>query len=203
MISFANVLVVPAQSPIKSLPELIAAAKKDPGKLSFSSAGVGQTTHLMGELFRERAGVDTVHVPYRGSAPATMAIVSGETQFMFDNLTAALGHIKSGKLRPLAVTGAVREPDLPDVPTMTELGMKDFDKVGWMGFFLPAKTPPAVVTKLTQNLIAVLKDPAVVQRYRELGGRPGGMGSQDFTKMVERDNKDWGSLIRSQNLRLD
>ena len=122
---------------------------------------------------------------------------------MFDNLTAALGHIKSGKLRPLAVTGAVREPDLPDVPTMTELGMKDFDKVGWMGFFLPAKTPPAVVTKLTQNLIAVLKDPAVVQRYRELGGRPGGMGSQDFTKMVERDNKDWGSLIRSQNLRLD
>ena len=203
MISFANVLVVPAQSAIKSLPELIAAAKKDPGKLSFSSAGVGQTTHLMGELFRERTGVDIIHVPYRGSAPATMAIVSGETQFMFDNLTASLGHIKSGKLRPLAVTGAVREPELPDVPTMTELGMKDFDKVGWMGFFLPAKTPPTVVTKLTQNLIVVLKDPVVVQRYRELGGRPGGMVSQDFTKMVERDNKDWGSLIRSQNLRLD
>ncbi len=203
MISFANVLVVPAQSSIKSLPELIAAAKKDPGKLSFSSAGVGQTTHLMGELFRERTGVDIVHVPYRGSAPATMAIVSGETQMMFDNLTASLGHIKSGKLRPLAVTGSVREPELPDVPTMTELGLKDFDKVGWMGFFLPAKTPPAVVTKLTQNLIAVLRDPAVVQRYRELGGRSGGMGSQDFTKIVERDSKDWGNLIRSQNLRLD
>ena len=103
----------------------------------------------------------------------------------------------------LAVTGAAREPELPDVPTMTELGMKDFDKVGWMGFFLPAKTPPAVAAKLTENLIAVLKDPAVVQRYRELGGRAGGMSPQDFTKMVARDSKDWGSLIRSQNLQLD
>ncbi|GGH64326.1 MFS transporter [Comamonas phosphati] len=203
MISFANVLVVPARSPIKSLDELIAAARQQPGKLSFSSAGVGQTTHLMGELLRERTGTDLVHVPYKGSAPATMAIVSGETQFMFDNLTASLGHIKDGKLRPLAVTGATREPELPDVPTMTELGMKDFDKVGWMGFFVPAKTPPAVVKKLTDNLIAVLHDPAVVKRYRELGGRPGGMPADQFAQMVERDRQDWGELIRSQKLQLD
>ena len=203
MISFANVLVVPAGSPIKSLQELIGAAKKEPGKLSFSSAGVGQTTHLMGELFRARTGTEVVHVPYRGSTPATMAILSGETQFMFDNLTASLPHIKAGKLRPLAVTGANREPELPDVPTMTELGMKDFDKVGWMGFFLPAKTPPAVVQKLTDNLIAVLEDPAVAQRWRELGGHPGGMPSKQFSQMVERDRADWGELIRSQNLRLD
>ncbi|MGE8319210.1 MAG: Bug family tripartite tricarboxylate transporter substrate binding protein [Comamonas sp.] len=203
MISFANVLVVPVKSPIKSLNELIATARQQPGKLSFSSAGVGQTTHLMGELFRERTGTDVVHVPYKGSAPATMAIVSGETQFMFDNLTASLAHIKDGKLRPLAVTGATREPELPDVPTMTELGMKDFDKVGWMGFFVPAKTPPEIVKKLTDNLIAVLRDPAVAQRYRELGGRPGGMPAEQFTQMVERDRKDWGELIRSQKLQLD
>ncbi|GAB2460875.1 tripartite tricarboxylate transporter substrate binding protein [Comamonas humi] len=203
MISFANVLVVPARSPIKSLNELIATARQQPGKLSFSSAGVGQTTHLMGELFRERTGTDVVHVPYKGSAPATMAIVSGETQFMFDNLTASLAHIKDGKLRPLAVTGATREPELPDVPTMTELGMKDFDKVGWMGFFVPAKTPPEIVKKLTDNLIAVLREPAVAQRYRELGGRPGGMPAEQFTQMVERDRKDWGELIRSQKLQLD
>lgn len=203
MISFANVLVVPVKSPIKSLNDLIAAAKKDPGKLAFSSAGVGQTTHLMGELFRQRTGADVVHVPYKGSAPATMAIVSGETQFMFDNLTGSLVHVKDGKLRALAVTGATREPELPDVPTMTELGMKDFDKVGWMGFFLPAKTPPDIVKKLTNNLIAVLKDPAVVQRYRDLGGRPGGMASEPFSQMVERDRKDWGELIRSQKLQLD
>lgn len=203
MISFANVLVVPAKSPIKSLKDLVAAAKREPGKLAFSSAGVGQTTHLMGELLRQSAGVDVVHVPYKGSAPATMAIVGGETQFMFDNLTGSLGHIKDGKLRALAVTGAQREPDLPDVPTMTELGMKDFDKVGWMGFFVPAKTPPAVVKKLTDNLIAVLQDPAVVKRYRELGGRPGGMASEQFSQMVERDRQDWGELIRSQQLRLD
>jgi tripartite-type tricarboxylate transporter receptor subunit TctC len=203
MISFANVLVVPVKSPIKSLEELIATARKEPGKLSFSSAGVGQTTHLMGELFRERTGIDVVHVPYRGSAPATMAVVSGETQFMFDNLTASLVHIKDSKLRPLAVTGATREPELPDVPTMTELGMKDFDKVGWMGFFVPAKTPPAVVKKLTDNLIAVLKDPAVVKRYRELGGRTGGMAPEQFSQIVVRDRKDWGDLIRSQKLQLD
>ena len=203
MISFANVLVVPVKSPIKSLAELIASAKKEPGKLSFSSAGVGQTTHLMGELFRERAGVDVVHVPYKGSAPATMAIVSGETQFMFDNVTASLVHIKDGKLRALAVTGATREPELPNVPTMTELGMKDFDKVGWMGFFLPAKTPPEVARKLTDTLIAVLHDPAVVKRYRELGGRPGGMPSDQFASMVERDRTSWGELIQSQKLQLD
>ncbi len=203
MISFANVLVVPVKSPIKSLNELIAAAKKDPGKLAFSSAGVGQTTHLMGELFRQRTGADVVHVPYKGSAPATMAIVSGETQFMFDNLTGSLVHVKDGKLRALAVTGATREPELPDVPTMTELGMKDFDKVGWMGFFLPAKTPPDIVKKLTDNLIAVLQDPTVGKRYQELGGRPGGMAPEQFSQMVERDRQDWGELIRSQKLQLD
>ena len=203
MISFANVLVVPVKSPIKSLKDLVVAAKREPGKLAFSSAGVGQTTHLMGELLRQSAGVDVVHVPYKGSAPATMAIVGGETQFMFDNLTGSLGHVKDGKLRALAVTGATREPELPDVPTMTELGMKDFDKVGWMGFFVPAKTPPAVVKKLTDNLIAVLQDPAVVQRYQELGGRPGGMAPEQFSKIVERDRQDWGDLIRSQKLQLD
>lgn len=203
MISFSNVLVVPVKSPIKSLKDLVAAAKREPGKLAFSSAGVGQTTHLMGELLGQSAAVDVVHVPYRGSAPATMAIVAGETQFMFDNLTGSLGHVKDGKLRALAVTGSTREPELPDVPSMTELGMKDFDKVGWMGFFVPAKTPPAVVKKLTDNLIAVLQDPAVVKRYRELGGRPGGMSSEQFSQMVERDRQDWGELIRSQKLQLD
>jgi len=203
MISFANVLVVPAKSPIKSLKELVSTAKREPGKLAFSSAGMGQTTHLMGELLGQKAQVAVVHVPYKGSAPATMAIVAGETQFMFDNLTGSLGHIKDGKLRALAVTGATREPELPDVPTMTELGMKDFDKVGWMGFFVPAKTPPAVARKLTDNLIAVLQDPAVVKRYRELGGRPGGMRPEQFSQMVQRDSQDWGELIRAQKLQLD
>lgn len=203
MISFANVLVVPAESPIKSVGELIAVAKRTPGKLAFSSAGVGQTTHLMGELLRQSAHVDVVHVPYKGSAPATMAIVAGETQFMFDNLTGSLSHIKDGKLRPLAVTSTTREPALPEVPTMAELGLKEFDKVGWMGFFLPAKTPPDVVKKLIENLIAVLQDPVVVKRYEELGGRPGGMPPEQFSKMVERDRLSWGELIRSQKLQLD
>ena len=203
MISFANVLVVPVKSPIKSLNDLTNAARKSPGKLSFSSAGVGQTTHLMGELYKQRTGTDVVHVPYKGSAPGTMAIVTGETQFMFDNLTASLVHIKDGKLRPLAVTGDEREPELPDVPTMTELGMKDFNKVGWMGFFLPAKTPPEITRKLTDNLIAVLQMREIQKRYRELGGRPGGMPQDQFSKIVADDQKSWGDLITSQHLQLD
>ena len=203
MIYFSNVLVVPAKSPIQSLPDLMAAAKKEPGKLSFSSAGMGQTTHLMGELFKERTGTDVVHVPYKGSAPGTMAIVTGETQFMFDNMTASLAHIKDGKLRPLAVTGDQREPELPTVPTMTELGMKDFNKVGWMGFFVPAKTPPDVVKKLTDNLQAVLHDPDIQKRYRDLGGIPGGKPQAEFAKQVTGDQKTWGELILSQKLQLD
>ena len=203
MISFGNVLVVPASSPIKSLQDLIAAAKKEPGKLAFSSAGVGQTTHLMGELFNLTAGVQTVHVPYKGSAPGTMAVVSGETQFMFDNMTASLVHIKDGKLRPLAVSRAQREPDLPNVPTMSEQGFDKFTKVGWMGFFLPAKTPQPIVDKLTTHLIAVLKDPEIVKRYRELGGQPGGMPQAEFAKLVADDQKSWGEIIISQKLQLD
>ena len=203
MIYFSNVLVVPSKSPIKSLADLAASAKKEPGKLAFSSAGMGQTTHLMGELFRERTGTEVVHVPYKGSAPGTMAVVSGEVQFMFDNMTASLVHIKDGKLRPLAVTGEQREPALPEVPTMTELGMKDFNKVGWMGFFLPAKTPPDIAKKLTDNLIAVLNDPDLQQRYRALGGNPGGKSQAAFAKQVADDQKTWGELIVSQKLQLD
>ena len=203
MISFSNVLVVPVNSPIKSLSDLIATAKQNPGKLSFSSAGVGQTTHLMGELFKERTGTDVVHVPYKGSSPGTMAVVMGETQFMFDNMTASLAHIQAGKLRALAVTGDQREPDLPDVPTMTELGMKDFNKVGWMGFFVPATTPPDVVKKLNDDLIAVLHDPDIIKRYRGLGGRAGGMPQAQFIQMVADDQKTWGNLISSQHLQLD
>ena len=203
MISFPNVLVVPTKSSIKSLADLTAAAKKEPGKLSFSSAGVGQTTHLMGELYKERTGADVVHVPYKGSAPGTMAIVAGETQFMFDNLTASLTHIKDGKLRPLAVTGNQRAHDLPDVPTMTELGMKDFNQVGWMGFFVPAKTPPDIAKKLNDNLTAVLHDPDIIQRYRALGGSAGGMPQAQFSQLVADDQKTWGNLITSQKLQLD
>ncbi len=203
MISFSNVLVVPQASPVRSLDELLKAARQAPGKLAFSSAGVGQTTHLMGELLRERTGVDVVHVPYRGSAPATAAIVAGETQFMFDNLTASLVHIKAGRLHPIAVTGATREPELPEVPTATELGLPDFDKVGWMGFFLPAQTPPAVVHKLTGHLVAVLRDPELARRYRELGGRPGGMPRARFTQLVDDDRKSWGALITRRQLQLD
>ena len=203
LISFPNVLVVNAQSPIQDLAGLIAQMKKAPGKLSFASAGIGQTTHLTGELFKSRTNTFALHVPYRGATPATMSLLAGETQFMFDNLTQALPHIKAGKLRALAVTSAERMASLPEVPTMAQAGLKDFVVLGWLGFFVAAKTPPEVVTKLQEHLLAVLKDPDTVAKLQQLGGTPGGASQAAFTTLVDGDRQRWGDLIRSRNLSLD
>jgi len=201
VISVPNILVVHADSPVRSVRDLVALAKTR--RLNVSTSGVGQSPHMSSEMFRQKAGIDVTLVPFPGAAPAVTALLGQQVDFMIDNLPSSMPHIKSGKFRALAITSSTREPELPDVPTMTELGMKDFDKVGWMGFFVPAKTPPAVVKKLTDNLIAVLQDPAVVKRYQELGGRSGGMAPEAFSKIVERDRQDWGELIRSQKLQLD
>ena len=198
MISFANVLVVPVKSPVRSLAELIAAAKKEPGKLAFSSAGVGQTTHLMGELFRQRAGVDVVHVPYKGSAPATMAIVSGETQFMFDNLTGSLAHVKDGKLRALAVTGAKRSSALPEVPTFAESGYKDIDMTEWFGLFVPGRTPPDVVNKLAAMMRDALKTTGVQEAIAKAGFDAAAPATPaQFATMVKQDSARWGGIVKS------
>ncbi len=203
LISFPNVLVVNAQSPIPSVQGFVEQLKAEPGKLSFASAGIGQTTHLTGELFKSRTGTFALHVPYRGATPATMSLLSGETQFMFDNLTQAMPHIRSGKLRALAVTGPERAPSLPDTPTMAQAGIPDFVVTGWLGFFASSKTPPDVAAKLQEHLLAVMKDPEVVQQFRQMGGMPGGMAPEAFTALVNRDRKMWGDLIRARNLSLD
>ncbi|MDR2154234.1 MAG: tripartite tricarboxylate transporter substrate binding protein [Burkholderiaceae bacterium] len=203
VISFPNVLVVNAQSPIKSVAELIAELKNNPGKLSFASAGIGQTTHLTGELFTLRTQTQAIHVPYRGATPATTSVLSGETTFMFDNLVQSLVHIRAGKLRALAVTSGQRQPDLPDVPTMAEAGVNDFVVNGWLGFFVAADTPPPIAAKLGDSLIKVLKDPDVVKRFTELGGIPGGQPQAAFAELVERDRERWAETIKASNVQLD
>jgi tripartite-type tricarboxylate transporter receptor subunit TctC len=203
MISFPNVLVVNAQSPYKTVGDLVAQLKKSPGKYSYSSAGIGQTTHLTSELFRLRTGTEVIHVPYKGSTPATTSLLAGETTFMFDNMTQALPHIRAGKLRALAVTSAERLPGLPDVPTMEQAGIRDFVVMGWLGVFAPAKTPPAVVATLQDALIKAMRDPEVVARFREMGGIAGGEPQPKFAALVDSEVRRWGETIKASKVSLD
>jgi tripartite-type tricarboxylate transporter receptor subunit TctC len=203
VISFANVLVVNAASPYRSVVELVAAGKKEPGKLFFGSAGVGQTTHLSGELFNNRTGIAALHVPYRGSVPATTALLAGETTFQFDNATQVLSHIQAGKLRPLAVTTEERIPSLPNVPTMSEAGMPDFISYGWMGIFVSSKTPQDIQKKLTDHLIAVMQDSEVIAQLKQLGGIPGGRSQAQFSAFVATERSRWGEAAKTLNLSVD
>uniref|UniRef100_UPI003F830581 Bug family tripartite tricarboxylate transporter substrate binding protein n=1 Tax=Cupriavidus ulmosensis TaxID=3065913 RepID=UPI003F830581 len=203
VISFPNVLVVNAQSSIRSVADLIAQMKSQPGKLSFGSAGIGQTSHLTGELFKMRTGADAIHVPYRGSTPATTALLAGETAFQFDNLTQALPHIRAGKLRPLAVTAAQRMPSLPDVPTMAEAGVDNFLSTAWIGIFVGAKTPPEIAGKLQENLVAVMRDRDLIAQIKQLGGIPGGQSQVEFSAFVTAERARWEKTIRTSQLSLD
>ncbi|GLC92202.1 MFS transporter [Cupriavidus sp. TA19] len=203
MISFPNVLVVNAQAPVRNVAELVAQLKQSPGKYSYASAGIGQTTHLTTELFRLRTATEVLHVPYKGSTPATTSVLAGETSFMFDNLTQALPHIRAGKLRALAVTSAERLPSLPDVPTMEQAGVKDFVVMGWLGVFAPAKTPPAVAAILQDALSRAMRDPDVAAKFRDMGGIPGGEPQPRFAALVNGDIKRWGETIRASRVSLD
>ncbi|MDF3839111.1 tripartite tricarboxylate transporter substrate binding protein [Cupriavidus basilensis] len=203
VIAFPNVLVVNAQSPVRSVSELTQQLKQQPGRFSFGSAGIGQTSHLVGELFKLRTGTDAIHVPYRGSTPATTALLAGETSFQFDNLTQALPYIRAGKLRALAVTSAQRVPSLPDVPTMAQLGFDNFLSTAWVGIFVAAKTPPAIVAQLEMRLAAVMHDPDMIAQIRNMGGIPGGQPRADFTAFVAAERERWGEVIRTSHLSLD
>lgn len=203
LISFANVLVVNAESPVKNVADLVALLKREPGKLTYPSAGIGQLTHLMPEMFKVQTQTDALHIPYKGSVPATMSVLSGETTFMFDNLTQALPQIQAGKLRVLAVTSAERVASLPDIPTMRESGYPNFVVTGWLGFFIRAKTPPEIQKKLQENLIAVLNEPEVKSKFTEMGGIPGGHPQPVFSNFVQAEVIRWSDLIDRAKLSLD
>lgn len=203
IIAFPNVLVVNANSPVRSVADLVAQLKQHPGKFSFGSAGIGQTSHLVGELFKARTGTDAIHVPYKGSTPATTALLAEETTFQFDNLTLALPYIRSGKLRALAVTAPQRMPSLPDVPTMEQAGFDNFLSTAWIGIFVAAKTPPTIVSRLEEHLAALMRDPDLLVRIREMGGIPGGQPPAKFAAFVAGEREKWGAVIRASQMTLD
>ena len=195
-----NVVVVNAQLPVKSAKELIAYAKANSGKLSYASAGMGTAHHLIGELFNQLAGTNILHVPYKGSGPAVTDLVGGQVHLMFDTVPPALPHIKSGKLRPLAVTTAKRSVALPDVPTLAEAALPGFEVTTWFGALAPAKTPPETIAKLNGAIVKVLAMPDVQKRLLEAGAEPVGSTPAEMTAQIKRELERYGKIVRDANI---
>lgn len=199
----ANVLVVNNDVPAHSLAELIALAKASPGKLNFASSGYGLAAHLAGELFKAEAHVDIVHVPYKGSAPALQDVIAGHDQMMFATTSGAMGLIKSGQLRPLAVTTLQRTPSLPDVPTIDEAGIKGFEATTWHGIVAPAGTPRPVIDSLHAALVATLKDPAVRHSLDELGVDIATDSPEQFAAYIHSEIPKWAAVIKTSGAHVE
>jgi tripartite-type tricarboxylate transporter receptor subunit TctC len=195
LIRFPDVVVVNPGLPVHTIPELIAYAKANPGKLNFGSSGIGSTLHVAGELFKMMTGVDIVHIAYRGGAPALVDLMSGRVQVMFDNVPTSLPYIKAGKLRPLAVTSTTRAAVLPDVPIVADY-VPGYEANAWYGIVGPKGVPPDIVEKLNREVNTILAEPQVKKQLADLGASllPG--SPADFGKLVADETQKWGEVIR-------
>ena len=196
-------LIVPANSPARTVKELVALAKAKPGSLNYGSLGSGSTSLLTMELFRSTASIDITHVPYKGSPPAYTDLFSGNIQLMFDAVPAVIPHAKSGKLRALAVGSSMRSPFLPEVPTIAESGYPGFEAVGWIGLAAPAKTPDAVLNKINTEVVKILATQDMKDRLAGLGVTPVGDSRAQFTTFVRSEIAKWGKLIKDANVKAD
>jgi len=197
------VLVVNPDTPAKSVSELIALARAKPGTMSWASAGNGSTGHLALELFKVSAGVDVVHVPYKGTQPALTDVLGGRVPVMFDGVITSLPHIKAGKLRALAVASLTRSPLLPDVPTMTEAGLPGFEAVGLATVMAPAGTPPEIVSKVSADIAAVLRMPEVRAQLVGMGLDVVGSTPADFARYIGEESQKWGKIIRDAKVKAE
>ena len=198
-----NVLAVYAGLPVKSVQELVAWAKANPGKLSYASVGNGSSSHLNMELLKSVAGFDAVHVPFNGSPPAVTATIQGETQAMFAVMQPLQAQIQAGKLRALAVTTAKRFPLLPDLPTIAESGYPGFEALAWNGVMVPAATPKPVIARLNAEMNAILKQPDVVEKMHASGFDLIGGTPEDFGNLIKRETETWTPVIRKLGLKVD
>jgi tripartite-type tricarboxylate transporter receptor subunit TctC len=199
----ASVQIVLAVNPevkATNVRELIALAKTSPGKLNFGSSGYGSTNHLAGELFKKLAGIDIVHVPYRGAAPAMNDLVSGHIPILFDNMPAVRPQALAGAIRPIAVAGASRSPLFPELPTMVEAGVPGFEASSWFGLVAPAKTPPDVMKALTDAVMKVLRDPDLVKKLADVGAEPGALSGREFGAYLHAEADKWGKVIEDANV---
>src|SRR3954462_3649902 len=202
IIRFPNVVVVNPQVPVKSIPELIAYAKANPGKLNMASSGNGSTIHMSGELFKMLTGINMVHVPYRGGAPALTDMISGQVQVMFDNIPTCAEHVKSGKLRGLAVTSTTRSEVLPDLPTVADF-LPGYEASAWYGLGMPKGTPREMVETLNRAVNAVLADPIAQKRFAEIGAilLPG--SAAEFGKLLADETEKWGKVVKFAGAKVD
>src|SRR5689334_14059953 len=198
-----NVLVVNPSLPVHSVKELIAYAKAHPGKLSFGSGSIGSAGHLAGELFKVDAGVDMVHVPYKGAAPAMQALLAGDTQLMFDNLASAMSQVKAGKLRALAVTTSARSPLAPDLPTMAEAGVPGFDISTWFGLMAPAGTPPDVIAKWNADVTKVLSAPAMRAQLAAQGAEAAPDRPSEFARFIDAELVKYAKIVKASGAKVD
>lgn len=202
VVTVPNVLVVGTAVPVNTVKELVSLMKSKPDEFKYASSGVGSTQHIAGEGFDIAAGVKSVHVPYKGSSQAHLDVIAGNVQMMFDTTSSAMGQIKAGKFKPLAVTTAQRSTELPNVPTLAEAGVSGFEMSTWYGVFVTAGTPPDVVARLQTEMAKIIKLPDVQAKLKGLGGEPGNLSVDQFTQLNRQEFERFGKLIRQANIKM-
>jgi len=203
LVSLSNVLVVHPSVKANSVKDVIAMAKAEPGKIAYASSGSGTSIHMSAAMFTQMTGIDMIHVPYKGSGPALVDLLAGQVQMMFDNIPSSLPHIKSGKLRALATTGAKRDPALPELPTIAEAGVPGYESGVWFGLMVPAGTPKDVISKLNAEAIKGTKSPEFVKRMTDLGyniipGTP-----EQMHDMIKVEIARWTPIVKSSGAKAD
>jgi tripartite-type tricarboxylate transporter receptor subunit TctC len=194
-----NILVAHPSIPVKTVKELIAYAKARPGTLNFPSAGVGSSSHLAGEMLKSLAGISMVHIPFKGGGPALVAVIAGEVQIMFATMPAAMPHVKSGKVKPVAVTAAKRSQAMPELPTIAESGVKGYEASTWYGLLAPARTPPAIITRLHADTVKILAGPTR-QRLEVQGFEPEGGTPAEFAAYIKSEIVKWAKVIKDAGI---
>jgi tripartite-type tricarboxylate transporter receptor subunit TctC len=201
--SLTNVLAVNPELPAKNVQELIDYAKKNPGQLNFASSGPGSATHLVGELFKSNTGIDIVHIPYRGSGQAMTDLLSGKVSMMFDQIASSVSNIEGGKLKALGVTSKDRSAALPNTPTIAESGVPGFEALSWSGIAVPAGTPQPVIDRINREVNAILQDPAIRERFAELGADPIGGSPADFESHLDKERAKWSKVVKDADIRIE
>lgn len=198
-----DIFVVANSVPANSLKEFVALAKADPGRYNYGSYGNATSSHIHGEMFKSQAGIDMLHIPYKGAAPLMNDILGGQLSAAFVDATTARPHLKSGKFKVLASTGSNRLKSLPELPTFTELGYKSFEPYGWAAVFVPAATPRDIVNKLSSEIVKILRQPEITKQIDDMGLQTAAIPADEFSNLLKRDSAIWGKVIKEANIRLD
>ena len=200
---FSNVLVVNPAVKANSVKELIALARAQPGRLAYASSGAGSSIHMSGEMFNHMLGLDITHIPYKGSGPAVTDLIGGQVQMMFDNIPSSISHIRSGKLRALATTGAKRAAALPELPTMAEAGVPGYESGAWFGLAVPAGTPKVIIDRLNAEGQKAVKSPEFIKRMTDLGYEIVGGTPDQMAEMIKEEIQRWGPIVKASGAKID